>query len=169
VLVEDVHEALFVYAILHKIVLGFAVTGVLNGVFIQETFKVATLDDAIMVRQEHRKERTHVAKMKRLFVELDSDRSGTVDYEEWLRICEDEWVQIWLKSQDFDVRDPIRLFHSLSDRNGRLTAEALIEGTSRMKGEASPMAMVRLIKEIRDSLKGTESTVIKDCSISSGL
>ena len=36
--------------ILHKLVIGFAVVGVINGVFIQETFKVASSDNQIMMR-----------------------------------------------------------------------------------------------------------------------
>merc|ERR1712060_322446 len=140
--------ALFIYSVLHKMLLGFAVIGIVNGVFVQETFKVATLDDAVMVRQAYRKEKTHIAKMKRLFAQADADNNGRVDRDEWLWICEDQWVQIWLKSQDIDAKDPVRLFSLLDDGSGRLTAEALIEGTARLKREMSPMAVARLLNEV---------------------
>jgi hypothetical protein len=159
VLMEKVHEATFIYSVMHKMVLGFAVIGIVNGVFIQETFKVSTLDDAEMVRQACRKEKIHIAKMSRLFVEADADKSGTVDKEEWLRICEDSWVQTWLKAQDLDINDPNGLFDRLEDGMGMLTADALIQGTAQMKGEASPQAMVRLIKEVRCSLKDIEGAL----------
>jgi len=158
-LMENVHEALSIYSVLHKMVLGFAVIGIVNAVFVQETFKVATLDDALMVRQRYRNERSHIAKMKRLFIEADADHDGTIDREEWLRVCDDDWVQVWLKSQDIDAKDPVKLFNSLDDGSGMLTAEALIEGTARIKGEASPMAVVRLIGEVRDYVKGIESSL----------
>lgn len=156
VLTENVHEGFILYAILHKMILGFAIIGVVNGVFIQETFKVATLDDAIMVRQTARKEAAHIAKMKRLFQRADQDNSSTIDREEWLSLCKHKWVQNWLKAQDFDVRDPSKLFGELDDGSGRLTAKALVEGTTRLKGAASPMAMVRLINEVRSSVERIE-------------
>jgi hypothetical protein len=156
VLMENVHEGLIIYAILHKMILGFAIIGVVNGVFIQETFKVATLDDAIMVRQTARKEVAHIAKMKRLFEKADLDDNCTVDLKEWLSVFENKWVQTWLKAQDFDVRDPARLFGELSDENGRLTPSALVKGTGRLKSEASPMATRRLLNEVRDSVKRIE-------------
>jgi hypothetical protein len=157
-LMDDVHEALMVYSILHKMIFGFAVIGIVNGVFIQETFKAATSDDIIMVRQTYRKERTHIAKMKRLFDEADADHSGGVDREEWLSICEDPWVQIWLKSQDIDVGHPEQIFQSLDDGDGRITAEELIKGTARLKGQASPASVVKLMKEIRSALRRMEDT-----------
>jgi hypothetical protein len=162
VLMEKVHEALLIYSVMHKMVLGFAVIGIINGVFIQETFKVATLDDAVMVRQTYRRENTHIAKMRRLFVEADADKDGTVTLDEWVRLCEDDWVQVWLKSQDFDAKDPVRLFKSLDDGSGRLTAEAIIQGTARLKSEASPVSMAKLINEIRVSVKGIESSFNED-------
>jgi len=157
VLTEKVNEVLFIYSVVHKMVLGFAIIGIINGVFIQETFKAAALDDALMVRQTCRRERAHIKKMRRLFSEADEDSDGTVDLNEWLRICDDQWVQIWLRSQDLDATDPARLFNLLDGGSGRLTAEDFIEGTARMKGEVSGMAIVRLISEVRDSIKVLEA------------
>merc|ERR1719382_1099043 len=36
VLMDNVHEAFMIYALIHKMLLGFAVVGVINAVFIQE-------------------------------------------------------------------------------------------------------------------------------------
>ncbi|CAK0883494.1 unnamed protein product [Prorocentrum cordatum] len=115
------------------------------------------MDDAIMVRQTARKERAHVTKMRRLFVTADTDRDGRLDRGEWLALCEDPWVKAWLKAQDFDLRDPGILFAALDDGSGTLTAQELVEGTSRMKSEASPMAMVRLVHEVNARVKVIES------------
>jgi len=158
VLMDHVHEAFVVYSICHKMILGFAVIGIVNGVFIQETFKVATLDDAIMVRQTYRKERVHAKKMKRLFAEADKDSNGHVDRNEWLQICTDPWVQIWLKSQDIDVRHPDRIFDTLAGGDGKISADELIHGTARLKSQASPMAMFKLLKEMDRTLKRIEDT-----------
>ncbi|CAE7232127.1 Scn11a, partial [Symbiodinium pilosum] len=55
--------------LLHKLTVGFAVIGVINAVLMQETFKVAYLDDTVMVREKMRAMRAHVAKMSELFHE----------------------------------------------------------------------------------------------------
>ncbi|CAK0797250.1 unnamed protein product [Prorocentrum cordatum] len=158
VLMNHVHEALVAYSICHKMILGFAVIGIVNGVFIQETFKVATLDDAIMVRQTYRKERVHAKKMERLFAEADKDGSGHVDRDEWMQICTDPWIQIWLKSQDIDVRHLDRIFDTLAGGDGKISAEELIHGTARLKSQASPMAILKLLKEMDRTLKHIEDT-----------
>ena len=36
----------------YKLVVGFAAVGIINAVFIQETFKVAASDDTVMMRQK---------------------------------------------------------------------------------------------------------------------
>merc|ERR1712216_223800 len=53
-LVENVSEWYMLFFVLHKLLIGFSVVGVIAGVFIQETFKVATTDDKIMVMQRER-------------------------------------------------------------------------------------------------------------------
>merc|ERR1711983_67735 len=53
-LVENVHELYMLFSLAHKLVIGFSVVSVITGVFIQETFKVATTDDRIMVMSRER-------------------------------------------------------------------------------------------------------------------
>ena len=36
----------------YKLVIGFAAVGIINAVFMQETFKVAASDDKLMMRQK---------------------------------------------------------------------------------------------------------------------
>merc|ERR1712087_841092 len=77
-LMENLHEGFMVAALSFKLVMGIAVVGVINAVFMQETFKVANTDDAIMVRTKHRAARQHVDKMKVLFAACDEDNSGRI-------------------------------------------------------------------------------------------
>merc|ERR1711908_238447 len=63
-LVENVNEWYCIFFVLHKLVIGLSVLAVINGVFIQETFKVAGQDDWLMTVQKERLIRTHSRKMK---------------------------------------------------------------------------------------------------------
>merc|ERR1712176_988638 len=48
ILQESVNELWIIFSITHKLTIGFAVIGVINGVFMHETFKVASSDDRTM-------------------------------------------------------------------------------------------------------------------------
>jgi Ca2+-binding EF-hand superfamily protein len=161
-LVEEISEFWIVYALLHKLILGFAVLGVVNGVFIQETFKSASLDDAVMVRATRRRREAHNAKMQMLFEEANTDGDEYVSLQEWEEVCKDEWVSLWLASQDLNVQDAMTLFKML-DREGddKLTAEELIEGAARLKGHAANLDMKLLMRDMSEALRNSEQVLEK--------
>merc|ERR1719428_1605785 len=53
-LMEEVHEVFGWLVVAYKLLVGFGVVGVINGVFIQETFSVAQSDEYIMIRSRLR-------------------------------------------------------------------------------------------------------------------
>merc|ERR1712057_122795 len=83
VLSEEVSEFFMPLVLIFKLTLGFAVLGVINGVILQETFKVAATDDVIMVRQKKRTGDIARRKMRILFEALDTSGDGDLDYEEF--------------------------------------------------------------------------------------
>jgi len=64
ILSEHVSEFFMFFGVLHKLTVGFAFVGVVNGVFMQETFKVAATDDGIMLRAKKLMIKTHMKKGK---------------------------------------------------------------------------------------------------------
>merc|ERR1719192_1106819 len=75
-LVENVSEWYMVFSLLHKMVIGFSVVTVMTAVFIQETFKVASIDDGIMMMTKERAKKTHMKKIGALFDLADADGDG---------------------------------------------------------------------------------------------
>merc|ERR1719229_54353 len=63
-LVENVSEWFMLIFLTHKLVIGFSVVSVINAVFVQETFKVATSDDRIMLMLKQRARKTHMNKIR---------------------------------------------------------------------------------------------------------
>jgi hypothetical protein len=125
------------FSLLHKMSIGFSVVGVINGVVLQETFKVAATDDVIMVRQKKRLAEIGRSKMVTLFTALDSDGSGTLDLEEFKVIAVDPDVKMWLASQDIEVDDLDTLFRLTDeDGSGSVTVDEICKRIPRIKGAA---------------------------------
>merc|ERR1712194_616440 len=117
---EYVNEWFAVFFVAHKLTIGFAVIGVINGVFIQETFKVADTDDQLMIRQRERAMKTHAQKMDRLFVAADETGDGLLDMGEFLATMKEPEVQTWMASMDLDVEDAGVVFQLVdADGDGR--------------------------------------------------
>merc|ERR1719242_1052247 len=103
-LVENVSEWYMLFSLAHKLVIGFSVVSVITGVFIQETFKVATTDDKIMVMSKERASKTHKAKMDALFNHADEDGDGFLNPDEYEAVLADPEIRTWLAAMELDVR-----------------------------------------------------------------
>ena len=78
-LAENVSEWFMLFGVLHKLAIGFAVVSVVNGVFMQETFSVASSDDRVMIQKRKRMLQTHKMKMQRFFALADKSKNGSID------------------------------------------------------------------------------------------
>jgi len=155
-LVENVSEWYMIFFLAHKLAIGFSCVSILNGVFIQETFKVATTDDRIMVMSKERVKRIHRAKMTVLFDHADMDGDGFIDFDEFQTCLADGELQIWLSAMELDARDSHTLFALLdADGDGKISCEELLEGVARLKGGARSYEMCFLqsnARELKDLL-----------------
>ncbi|CAJ1408870.1 unnamed protein product, partial [Effrenium voratum] len=86
ILQENVTEYYSIFSVAYKLIIGFAAVGIINGVFMQETFKVAASDDKLMMRQKERDRWLHTKKMRVLFQAADESGDGYLDREEFLEI-----------------------------------------------------------------------------------
>lgn len=148
-LVENVNEWYMLFFLWHKFVIGFSVVSVITGVFIQETFKVATSDDQIMLNNKERLMKEHEKKMKALFTSADVDGDGNLERGEFVEVMNDGRVRKWLSSMGLDVGDAGTLFDLLHNSDGCITAQDLIRGASRLKGPAKHIEFVEFLAEWR--------------------
>merc|ERR1719237_1601636 len=102
-LVENVSEWWMLFSLTHKLVIGFSVVSVITSVFIQETFKVATIDDKIMVMTKERARNTHMSKISALFAHADLDGNGVVDIDEFTKALENSELMTWLSAMGLEV------------------------------------------------------------------
>jgi len=151
-LVEHVSEWYLLFFLMHKFVIGFSVVSVITGVFIQETFKVATTDDQIMLNTKKRAMKDHAKKMSKLFRHADRDGDGSLDRREFDKVMDDPIVRKWLSSMGLDIDDVDILFETLNGGDGRVTAPELVAGAARLKGNARSIDLLTFITEYRHDL-----------------
>eukprot|EP00928_Gymnodinium_smaydae_P071305 TRINITY_DN5492_c0_g1_i2.p1 TRINITY_DN5492_c0_g1~~TRINITY_DN5492_c0_g1_i2.p1 ORF type:complete len:261 (+),score=28.67 TRINITY_DN5492_c0_g1_i2:1183-1965(+) len=161
VLMENVSEGFIVFSILHKLTIGFAVVGVINGVFMQETFKVASTDDRIMLRQKQHAGIVHAEKMRRLFNAVDCEHRGYISFDQFRVVMSDPHVKTWLASMELSTDDVDKLYGLLDDGDQRLEADELIKGVARLKGTARSIDLAILMQDMQRLLHYTERLSLK--------
>jgi len=159
ILAEQVSEYFMAIGVIYKLTIGFAVMGVINGVILQETFKVAATDDYIMVRQKKRAGQVSRDKMTDLFMALDESGDGSLEYPEFEIIAQNPDVKTWLASMDIETDDLHTLFKLIDfDGSGSITVEELIARIPRIKGAARSidvLAMRTTVNELIQKLTGS--------------
>ena len=77
----------------YKCTMGFAVV---RGVFMHETLKVASSDNALMILQKQLTMQMHKDKMQLLFEATDVSGDGLLSREEFMDILQDPWAGSWI-------------------------------------------------------------------------
>jgi len=147
---EETTEWFMLICVAHKLTIGFAVIGVINGVIMQETFKVAATDDMIMVRQKKRAKATLKKKMMNLLDALDHSDDGMLDYGEFEIIASQPDVKLWLGSMDIETDDIRTLFRLIDqDSSGYVSADELCARIARLKGTARSIDVMALREDFK--------------------
>merc|ERR1712037_52772 len=144
---KHMNEAWSFVVVVYKLTLGFAVVGVIMGVFTQETFRAAETDDQLLLRRKAAQSKMHSTKMKLLFNKMRRVfESDTIDMETFATMLANKEVQMWLKALDYDASDAYMLFQLIDkDGDGTLTVDELIEGMATLKGTARNMDVKLLL------------------------
>lgn len=144
---EHANEFFIVFAVAFKMVIGFAVVGVVNGIFFQETFNVASNDDRIMLQRSIRDMERNTAKMRTFFKAADSSGDGVLDLEEWLGIMDNDQITAWLWAQGLKVDDAATIFALIDDGDGGLSADEVVAGVANLKGAARSMDLIMFMRQ----------------------
>merc|ERR1712032_1414 len=170
VLADNIHWSFMPLAVVHKLVFGFAVIGVIQSVIMKETFKVAEQDDQIMLWSQERQVKVYTKKMRDFFVRADTHHDGKITMEEFRKVMEHEQIRTWLASMEVNASDVDQMFALLdTSKNGALEIEELVKGINRLKGAARSIDLVammdmqsRFFDQVRNRLGLDESVASFD-------
>jgi len=148
-LVENVSEWFMLLFVAHKLVVGFSVVSVINAVIVQETFKVATSDDRVMLMAKKRSGKTHHAKIVELFKHADADGDGALTRREMRIAFSHPDVQSYVSALDLNVDDAANLFAMLdTDNDDLLSLAELSAGMLHLRGAATNYDVQRLLRSV---------------------
>mmetsp|Transcript_1236 Transcript_1236/g.2403 ORF Transcript_1236/g.2403 Transcript_1236/m.2403 type:complete len:216 (+) Transcript_1236:2-649(+) len=146
---EEVSEWFILICLVHKLTIGFSVIGVITGIILQETFKVAQTDDIIMFRQKKMAGRIMQKKMRALFEALDVDVDGKLDLTEVAAIGLLPEIKTWLSSLNIETDDLHTLFDLIDyDSDGFITMEELTARMPRIQGTARSIDVLAMQKQL---------------------
>eukprot|EP00931_Biecheleriopsis_adriatica_P074801 TRINITY_DN48798_c0_g1_i1.p1 TRINITY_DN48798_c0_g1~~TRINITY_DN48798_c0_g1_i1.p1 ORF type:complete len:548 (-),score=109.38 TRINITY_DN48798_c0_g1_i1:43-1686(-) len=158
ILQEGCGEYWILFSIVHKMSIGLAVVGVINGIFVQETFKVASSDDRIMQMRKNREKETHRRKMRSFFASADSDDDNMVSWPEFREALRIRGVRDWLAAQDLDISEPKCLWYLLAgDGGAELSMEDFVSKIGKLRGTATRADVLYLMAKL-DEVIGQQMT-----------
>jgi len=114
----------------------------------QETFKIASTDDATMMRMTDRITRQRNHKVEALFTMADLDGIGQINRSEFWKVLENKNVKTWLASMDFVASDADFVFH-LSGGDDLIDLHELVRGINDLRGAARSIDMRRLMQVLQ--------------------
>ncbi len=164
VLFENANEWWILFFLAHKLIVGFAVLGVINAVFVQETFQVASTDDLVMVLKKQKYMEVTRKKLEKLFSAADTDVDAKVSCDEFKSLLAHDEMKMWLASMDYFPSDPEALFDMLDkDSSDQLSAVEFLTGMVKLRGYARAMDLVCLmydnngVHNVHDTTKSQQS------------
>jgi len=139
-----------IFALFHKLTIGFAIVGIINGAVMQETFKAAARDQDVMVRDKRKQVQEIRRSLQLVFESLDRRHKGNLDLAQFTKVCAHPVLRLWLNSIGLNTEDAEKLFKLIDDGDGLISAEEFLSGIERLRGVASS---IDLHVSLRDVVK----------------
>eukprot|EP00929_Paragymnodinium_shiwhaense_P099668 TRINITY_DN6144_c0_g1_i1.p1 TRINITY_DN6144_c0_g1~~TRINITY_DN6144_c0_g1_i1.p1 ORF type:complete len:687 (-),score=159.12 TRINITY_DN6144_c0_g1_i1:162-2222(-) len=157
VVMFELSEWFAIPLVIYQGLVCFAVINVIQAVFLNETIKLASTDDELMIMEKNRWQAMHEEKVQALFAEADASGDGLIDYSEFMMIMHDERVTAWLDAMEVKVEDPKLVWDllvSFSNVHGgetnRLSSHWFVKGVGRLKGAAKSLDVLKMLQGLAE-------------------
>lgn len=149
-LMTKVGESWGLFILAYRFLCCFALVNVTAAVFITETHRVASNDDEVIMMRKERANRTTTAKMRDIFVELDTSGDGSVTFEEFQHLMEDRFMMEFMATIGIEIDDLQEIFRLMDDGDGQVHFDEFIKGIRSLRGEARNMDVQTLLNLTRE-------------------
>jgi len=146
-LVEEISIWYVIFVALYVVFVVFAVTRIVFALFLKETLHVAGNDAETQASEQAKKKAACIDKLRAVFHAVDVSKDGSLDRDEFARVCKNSDVLVYLKMLELDVANADALFFLLdADKDGVIKFEEFLQGVMRLKGQARSMDVVGLMR-----------------------
>jgi len=139
----------------YKCTIGFAVIQVVLAVFIQQTFKVASRNEEIMIVEQKAQTETMLQSLKTLFRSLDASNDNKISRAEFDKVMHDTTAKARFSAIGVDAGDLRELWNLLDDGDGILDEDEFIDGLKALRGLAKStdiFLMKRQMNKLQDMM-----------------
>lgn len=152
-LVRPLLEISEVYAVLFVLYISLMVLGVMNiitGIFVESATELSRLDRDLVTQAEQERMALYVKELRKLFMELDTNRDGTITLQEFESFAARADVQAYFSVLELDITKAAQVFRLLDlDGSHELELDEFVMGCMRLKGMAKGIDLETLMLECR--------------------
>lgn len=134
-----------------------AVLNIITGVFVENAMEVAKTQRSVLVKKEEKLRVGILKELRKLFIEMDSDCSGTITLNEMKMLWSDHHVATYFSAMGLELSDATTLFFLIDvEGNDEIEVDQFLEGCSRLTGEARNIDMALVLNETKNAHKQTK-------------
>jgi len=152
-LMDNVNEWWALFLLGYKLTVGFAVVQVIISTFIQQTFKTASRDEEVMIKEKASASTAYERNVTNLFKHLDESGDGELTLAEFSEAMQDRHVQTWFSAIEVEPEEAKSLFAMLDDGDGSIHLEEFVAGIKALKGNAKGSDMLMLKRDLKKNFK----------------
>jgi Ca2+-binding EF-hand superfamily protein len=156
-LIEKISPWYAIFVTTYISVVFFAIIRIITALFLKDTLNVAQSDKEMQINDRQKQTEAYCKKLGAIFKALDTSGDGTLDYEKFQAIIDNNRVRIWMQILDLEVHDCHALFRLLNDGSDRVTYEEFIQGVLRLKGQARSLDIIEIMRSSEQCLKEVRS------------
>jgi len=152
----EIGEAYYFLFLFYIALLSFAILNVLTGIFAEQATEVRKADQENIIHEEMERDQSCKKDIRRLFNEIDKDRSGSVVWSEFTAFLEndDAWaarVRAFFRTLEIEMSSAKELFQLMEEKSkgGRIRCDDFIESCVRYKGNAKMIDVTALQHDTR--------------------
>jgi voltage-gated sodium channel len=136
----------------------FLVLNVVVGTVVDVTSRVALRDRDRKVTEEMSKVKEYAEDVRQFFSMADSNKSGTLSWEEFCEYLEDDKTKAHFQSLDLDISQAHVLFDLLDDNgDGVVGIREFLDGCIRLRGQARSIDLHLAIFQLQQLLSGSST------------
>uniref|UniRef100_A0A7S1L1E5 EF-hand domain-containing protein n=1 Tax=Alexandrium catenella TaxID=2925 RepID=A0A7S1L1E5_ALECA len=154
---QEVSAALVAVFITYVFIITFAVFNCITGIFCHSAIETAVRNPDLAAQAMVEDRRQYISRVKKLFRDVDADRSGAITVQELETVVKDEKVRAYFAALDLDLSDSWTLFKLIAGRNNLIDQDAFVKGCLRLRGYAQRLETVAMLAQTRVLLRRLSS------------